>query len=184
MKTVDQRNAKKHMSGNVSAYTLVELVRYDLLDQYTFIMYDLSDGDPDDDATVTTRRSALWRLGTAPEDAEAYLRRGQDTKSYHGWDPSYRDENCLQDNEIETTKVGDYAVAEFKDAYETVIRPRRRRVYNPETREHEEETEETQGELFFKAIETVAEDPENEEAWAIIKKWRDRQVQHELGWNG
>ena len=183
MKTVDSRNAKKHMSQNIDAYQLTELVRYDILDQYTYIMYDLSDGDPNDDATVTTRRAALWRIGTAPADAEEYLRLGKEASRW-GWEPSRDSEGCLQDTDVETTKVGDYAVSEFKDAYETVTRPRTRRRYDPEKREHVEETEETQGEQFFAAIERVAENPEDEEAWAIIKKWRDRQVQHELGWNG
>ncbi len=181
MKAVDSRNAKKHMGSNIETYHLVEQYRVDLLD-YTFIVYDLSDGDPDDDATVTQRRSALWRLGTAPANGEEYLALGKNIRSYHGWDPSYGDENCLQDQEIEVTKVGDYAVAEFKDAYDKVVAPRVSRPYINGQRE--EVTEAAQGELFFQAIEKVAEDPEDEEAWAIIKKWRDRQVQHEIGWNG
>lgn len=175
---------KRHMGGNIETYTLVELVRYDILDQYTYIMYDLSDGDPDDDATVTQRRAALWRIGTAPANGEEYLAMGKNVRSYHGWDPSYGEDNCLQDEEIEVTKVGDYAVAEFKEAYDKVTAPRVSRPYNPETREREEVTEVAQGELFFAAIDKVAEDPEDAEAWAIIKKWRDRQIQHEIGWNG
>ena len=184
MKAISPERQKKHMGSNVETYQMVELYRADLLDQYTYIMYDLSDGDPNDDATVTTRRAALWRIGTAPVDAEAYLARGRETKSYHGWDPAYRDENCIQDQDVEVTKVGDYAVSEFKDAYDKVTTPRVSRPYNPTTGQRDEITEQAEGELFFAAIDKVAENPEDEESWAIIKKWRDRQVQHELGWNG
>ena len=180
MKAIAGRK-KEHLSSNLEAYVVEELVRYDLMDQYTFIMYDLSDGDPDDDATVTQRRSALWRLGTCPEDAEAYKAAG--TKGSYRWDPGYRTEGCLHDEAIETTKVGDYSVAEFKEQYDKVTaKPRGR--YNYEKRDYDETDEESDGEKFFRAIEVVAEDPENEEAWAIIKEWRDRQIRHEIGWNG
>ena len=142
-------------------YEFSEIAVNDVDDKYISVVYDVSDGNPFDPATTVERRVAFFKSGNVPVTWFEDYRKG-----YSGYFEGLKD--SILDERIETVQEGDMDADEHRDATRSLAKVQRGTVYT------------TAGQItyadFMDAIERVANDENDEEAWKVIDKWRSRQL--------
>lgn len=157
---------------------------------HVIIIYDVWQGEvPKDDPSVEIkRRAALF----TPDDPEKIPPEGKLQESvdemidnersrrnrYYGW--RYWDglEHSVFDEEIETTKAADKDAVRFREEHEQAQKSGRRYDYTT----NEYVYDQSLYDLFLGALDTIAKDPEDEEAWEAVRKYRaDRLAASERG---
>jgi len=170
--TTRKRTRKRNLKKD-KQLVVEELHRSDAL-LYTNVYYDVSDGDPDDPASQTDRRVAVFNVGLAPKNiGEAVAKQIDDSYSYSYFEGI---EEALIDEIVEVTKESDYDAEQYRQEERSLLEPKRHYDYRTGTYIERDGSE---YETFLEAIEKVAEDDSDEEAWKVIDNWRARQLRLE-----
>jgi len=139
---------------------------------YHTIEYVVADGPPDDPGSTIFRRLAVFRDGEQPEDFQAAFQAVLNSRSsYYSYEGL---EGALMDEYVETVQEGDTEANEHRRAHERMSDQDGYVPYNWRTASGGVSYEQ-----FLTAIDTVANDGENEEAWTTIDLWRQRQLRHD-----
>jgi hypothetical protein len=154
-------------------------------DLYVTYIVDVWEGDRSDPATGVTRFIGVWRA----EDLETEERGAFDPDftqvtdynyrySYSRGSRSWRKSDTPEPlvwEVVETTKEADEGAQKMRSEYENMTDPEARAYTYGAQRIHKD--------LYVKfldAVDILAEDPDNEEAWEDVKAFRDNQaLKHE-----
>jgi hypothetical protein len=146
---------------------------------HTIIIYECFDGEKEDLATTITRRMAMFKNGEAP-DASANLAewatanasdRDKRDWEYYGFDGLPK---TLYDQELETLKECDHEAEDFRNAMEQATQEVTS-DYDYDTGTYRRKGA-SPYEKFLSAIDVIAEDYENAEAWKTINEYRADQL--------
>lgn len=155
-----------------------ERVRLKTLD-HTIIIYEWFDGEKEDLATTVTRRMAMFKNGQAPaasDDLVEWATAQADSSMKRSWEYYGFDglPNALYDQELEVLKEADRAAEDFRNAMEQAT-AEVRGDYDYSTGEYGTKRSSDYAK-FLDAIDVIAEDYEDEEAWKIIDAYRADQL--------
>lgn len=141
-------------------------------DEYSVVEYILGDGPPDDPGSTIHRRIAVFVAGEEPEDFQAAL-----SEAIKGsrWEFEGLKEPCLLDEYIGIVQEGDADANDHREADERMLDRDRTPHYWRQSGGSNGVTYEQ----FLAAVDVVAADYENEEAWVVIDKWRQRQLRED-----
>lgn len=131
-------------------------------DAYLSLVVDVWAGDPEDPATEVSRFFGVWRRSDLDGEAQDL------TISQDGWyDYEIKPKPLLWEL-IETTKEADDRAIKHQQESEHLLT----RVEGYDYSGHNRQVD--LYEAFLDAIERVAKDENDEEAWEIIERWRSR----------
>lgn len=153
----------KRISTEDQEYLLIELDRVPMYDgKYTVIVYDIADGDLEDLATNIERRMATF------EHPPSVLK--HEGEGRWGWEGL---DGAMIDVELETVQEEDEGASSHRELDQRIQDRTESGYYggNLPTAEQQER--------FWEAVETVALDETDEDAWAVIDAWRSRQLRSE-----
>lgn len=142
-------------------------------DMYVTYIVDIWSGDLNDPATGITRYIGVWKA----EDLETEERgafdpdfsKARTSRSYYYGDWQGGDPQPLLWEALEETKKPDKDASDHKEEHEQ-FSERREGYYS-----HSHNSLVDQYQAFLDAIDRVARDESDEEAWTIINTWRNRQ---------
>jgi len=146
-----------------------EVVGHEVVADYVVYIVDIWMGDKNDPAVEVIRHTGVWK-GEVLEDDEGnaidpdFSKCEPKTYRYHDWDGG--EPVPLMWDSLETPKKADRAARSHKDEALKWEDPESYVGYGSSQKKN----------LYIKfldAIDVLAEDPENEEAWAAVQAYRD-----------
>jgi hypothetical protein len=143
-----------------------EVSRYDT-GEWTIVVYQVGTGEPDDPAATIEERCAIYPVGTAPDSLLEDI--SERSRDWNYFEPEHAIQDVLVVRRIEADREANEHIRD-----EDTIR---RRAKNNAERAGEEDVR-SEYDLFWEAVDLVAEDPDNEGAWQAIDLWRARHVKH------
>jgi hypothetical protein len=144
---------------------LVELERQEL-GKYTTILYIYSDGPQEDPASTIEQRLAVFFTGEEPAEIETVA------KSSYSWFEGLN--GAILDDSLDKLQERDHDAERHRQESESFLRAAQDKSQysygRPDGQQYEK---------FLEAIDRVAKNEEDEEAWTIIDHWRERQLRGE-----
>jgi hypothetical protein len=143
-------------------YTLAKLSQA-VVGEYSVLIYELASGDPMDPASTVERRLATYQGKVPPKPFD------EPKSSYYGEFERLRDAKL--DERLEIVQEGDYTAQQHREATRSLLQVKKGHAYVYGAQVTYQE--------FMDAIERVANDDTDEEAWGVIDQWRRRQLRSE-----
>lgn len=136
--------------------------------EYSIIEYIVGDGPPDDPGSTIARRIAVYRKEEVPEDFQAALTTAMENSRW-GFEGM---EDTLADEQIEIVQEGDHDANDHREA-------EARLGDGNIPYSWREGSNGVSYEQFLTAIDALAVDDQDEEAYKVIDTWRQRQLRHD-----
>lgn len=135
-----------------------------------FVLYHLSDGPLVDPATTIERRCAIFRSQECSINDEEGLRKqiakGKEKGGY--WYDGLP--GAISDEPFEAQQEGDSSANDHREQQKDML------TESTGYRSWDHNAKKEKYEAFLEAIDTLAEDYEDEAAWAAIEEWRQQHV--------
>jgi hypothetical protein len=163
------RSKLSYKSGG--SLSLEEVSRTDIPGtKYTIIVYDAWEPNvpKDDPSTSLERRMAIFVTGKEPADGMS-LKIPRDHWRFDGL------EGAIADEVVEILREADREAQRLLQEEQQMLSQGRR--FNYTTSSYEDTASEYEN--FLQAIERVADDDQDDDAWTTIEQWRERQMRHE-----
>lgn len=133
----------------------------------TTIVYLSYDGDLEDPATRAVKRVAVFPPDFEPYDLQAMADEQESKSYYRRWFNGFK--SAIIDDEWEVAKESDDEAKRFREEQQTWRK-------SGTSMGMDGESEAGPYEQFLVAIDTFQQDPNNEEAWAVIEAYRKERL--------